>query len=65
MPLLHLIPALMCLGGAAMMALSIRADLAAGTLDWRHRDMAIGAALILACIVAGGISIGGAFGRIA
>ena len=36
MPLLHLIPALMCLGGAAMMALSIRADLAAGTLDWRH-----------------------------
>lgn len=63
--LLLLVPAFMCLGGAVMMALSMRADLETGALRWQDREMAIGAAIILACVVAFAIAAAGAAGALA
>ena len=62
--LLLLFPAVMCLGGAVMMALSMRADLETGALRWQDPEMAIGAAIILACVVAFASADAGAAGAL-
>lgn len=54
--LLNLIPAALCLLGALMIALTMRADLATGALRWRDKETAIGSAIILTCAIGAAIS---------
>lgn len=55
--LLLLFPALLCGGGLAMLALTFRADLASGVMQYGDRETWIGSGLMLACAIGAGVCI--------
>ncbi len=53
---LHLLPAIVCGAAAFFLAMTLRDDLATGTLPWRSCQMAAGAAFVTAATAGAAIS---------